>query len=159
MAGHALHLWQQFASCFENILLIRQGAPEEGVPRLGEVMQRLQDHGDSPLHCLIRSEYAQGLSLLGLEKLGLEVISETLHIAQSRNERWFIPELLRIKAQLLLRQGLPSLRPLVQDTLSEALALAQEQNASFWTSRIAADLARLQEPDRQVMELVCSAGN
>lgn len=150
MAGHDLPLWQQFSICFESILLIRQGAPEEAVPRLGEVLQRLQDHGDSPLHCLIRSEYAQGLAMLGLEQLGLEVISDTLHTAQSRNERWFLPELLRIKAQLLLGQGLPSLLPLVRSTLSEAHGEARKQGASFWTSRIAADLARLQEP-----ELVC----
>lgn len=154
MAGNDLHIWHQFTLCFENILLIRQGSPEDGVPRLGEALLQLHEQGDSPLYSLIRSEYAQGLALLGLDQLALEVISETLHIAQARSERWFVPELLRIKAQLLLRQDKPSLLPLVKATLSDAMSEARNQGADFWTARIAADQARLQPP-----ELVCAGGN
>jgi len=154
MAGNDLHIWHQFSLCFENILLIRQGSPEESVPRLGEALLQLHAQGDSPLYSLLRSEYAQGLALLGLEQLALEVISETLHIAQARGERWFVPELLRIKAQLLLKQDKPSLLPLANATLREAMNEARNQGADFWTARIAADQARLLP-----VELVCSGGN
>jgi predicted ATPase/DNA-binding winged helix-turn-helix (wHTH) protein len=154
MAGNDLHIWHQFTLCFENILLIRQGSPEEGVPRLGEALLQLHAQGDSPLYSLIRCEYAQGLALLGLEQLALEVISETLHIAQARGEHWFVPELLRIRAQLLLKQGKPSLLPLVNAALDDAMTEARNQGADFWTARIAADQARLQPP-----ELACSGGN
>jgi hypothetical protein len=143
VARHDLHIWRLFTRCFENILLIRGGAPEEGVPRLGEVLNQLHELGDSPLYSLIRCEYAQGLALLGLGQLGLEVLDETLFITAARQERWFRPELLRIKAQLMLKQDKTA--P-VHEMLQAALYEADTQGASFWTARIAADLARLAGP-------------
>jgi predicted ATPase/DNA-binding winged helix-turn-helix (wHTH) protein len=157
MEGHDLYLWRQFTRCFEHILLIRQGAAEEGVPLLGEVLEQLREQGDSPLHSLIHSEYAQGLVMLGLEHRGLEVIDETLHTARSREERWFIPELLRIKAQILLKHS-KSPMPLVHRVLQDAQHEAISQGAHFWSSRIAADLARLHAADSRAPDLVCSTG-
>jgi predicted ATPase len=139
LEGHDLYLWRQFSRCFEHILLIRQGASEDGVPRLGEVLEQLQDQGGSPLYSLLRSEYALGLAMLGLEHRSLAIIDETLQTARSREERWFIPELLRIKAQLLLKQG----SPLTHRVLQEAWNEAENQGAHFWSTRIAADLDRL----------------
>jgi hypothetical protein len=156
MAGNDLHIWHQFSLCFENILLIRQGMPEDGVPRLGEALLQLHEQGDSPLYSLIRCEYAQGLALLGLEQQALEVIGETLHIAQARNEYWFVPELLRIKAQLLCNLDKASLLPLINVTLCDAMNEAKKQGADFWAARIAADQARLQPPE--LVELA-SGGN
>lgn len=158
MEGHDLYLWRQFTHCFEHILLIRQGAYEDGVPRLGEVLEQLQDQGGSPLYSMIRSEYAQGLVMLGLEQRGLEVIDQTLQTARKREERWFIPELLRIKAQLLLKTAKPQL-PLVHRVLRDAQNEAENQGASFWSARIAADLARLQAADSRESDLACSGGN
>ncbi|WP_268800044.1 ATP-binding protein [Pseudomonas huanghezhanensis] len=158
MAGHELYLWRQFTRCFEYILLIRQGAYEDGVPRLGEVLEQLQDQGGSPLYSLIRSEYAQGLVMLGLEKRGLEIIDQTLQTARNREERWFVPELLRIKAQLLLKQGRAQL-PLAHRVLRDAQQEAHTQGASFWSARIAADLARLQAADSRESDLACSSGS
>ncbi|MGZ9706928.1 ATP-binding protein [Pseudomonas sp. GNP013] len=139
MEGHDFYLWRQFSRCFEHILLIRQGAPEDGVPRLGEVLAQLQDQGGSPLYSLLRSEYALGLGMLGLEHRGLEIIDETLQAARSREERWFVPELLRIKAQMLLKQDNPLSHRVLQDARNEA----ENQGAHFWSAQIASDLDRL----------------
>jgi hypothetical protein len=143
VARNDLHIWRLFTRCFEHILLIRDGAPEEGVPRLGEVLNQLHELGDSPIYSLVRSEYAQGLAMLGLSQLGVEVLDETLLITAARQEHWFRPELLRVKAQLLLGQGNPELLPQVQKILNEAMHEADTQGASFWTARISADMARL----------------
>lgn len=156
LLGNELHLWCQFARCFEHILLIRQGSPEDGVPRLGEELLQLQDQGDGPLYSLICSEYAQGLALLGLEQIGLQVLSETLQTAQTRQERWFLPELLRIKARLLCRRDQPCQLSLAHATLDQALAEAQAQGSSFWTSRITADIAQLAVSDLQAAGQTCS---
>lgn len=143
VARNDLHIWRLFTRCFEHILLIRDGAPEEGVPRLGEVLNQLHELGDSPIYSLVRSEYAQGLAMLGLSQLGVEVLDETLLITAARHEHWFRPELLRVKAQLLLGQGNPQLLLQVQKILNEAMHEADTQGASFWTARISADMARL----------------
>ncbi|MHC6226883.1 winged helix-turn-helix domain-containing protein [Pseudomonas sp. X10] len=142
-AHHDMPIWRLFTRCFESVLLIRGNAPEEGVCCLGEALNQLRALGDGPLYSLMRSEYAQGLALLGLEQLGLEVLDETLSITAAREERWFRPELLRIKAQLLIAQGSPSLRPLAHEILNEAMSEAEAQGARFWAGRIAASLSRL----------------
>lgn len=142
MDGHNLYLWRQLARCFEFILLIRQGDAEDGVPRLGEVLEQLEGQGGSPLYSLLRSEYSQGLAMLGLEQSGLHAIEQTLLTARRREDCWFIPGLLRVKAQILRLQGEASL-PLVHRTLQEALNEARDQGAHFWLQCIAEDFASL----------------
>ena len=81
------------------------------------------------------------------EHRSLEIVDETLQTVRSREERWFVPELLRIKAQLLLKQG----SPLTHRVLQEAWNEAENQGAHFWSTRIGADLDRLKTR-------ACSAG-
>lgn len=148
-----LHIWRQFRLCFESILLIRQGSPEEGVPQLGEALHHLQGQGYSQLYSLLRCEYALGVARLGLEKLALEVLEDTLQLAIGRHERWFVPQMLRIKAQLTLRQGNYGSLDQAKVLLREAWVDAQLAGAHFWRAQIAADLARLQEPKLRIASL------
>lgn len=153
MEGHDLYLWRQFAHCFEHILQIRQGAAEEALPHLGEVLEQLQDQGGSPLYSLMRCEYAKGLAMLGLAHRALEVIEQTLDTAIGRQERWLVPELLRTKAQLLAQDDtlIAQAHQVLQEAQSEAIA----QGASFWSIQLCADLNRLEEED----DLVCQPDN
>ncbi|MGY2374447.1 ATP-binding protein [Pseudomonas sp. SDO524_S393] len=151
--GQDLHIWQQFRRCFESILLIRQGSPEEGVPQLGDALHHLQGQGDSQLYSLLRCEYALGLARLGLEKLALEVLEDTLQLALGRHERWFVPQMLRIKAQLTLRQAQYGSVDKAKVLLRQAWVDAQLAGAHFWRAQIAADLARLQEPKLRIASL------
>lgn len=148
-----LPIWRQFRLCFENILLIREGSPETGVPQLGEALQHLQSQGDSQLYSLLRCEYALGLARLGLEKLALEVLEDTLQLAIGHHERWFVPQMLRIKAQLILRQGHYGSVDKAKVLLRQAWVDAQLAGAHFWRAQIAADLARLQEPKLRIAAL------
>ncbi|MGB3123051.1 MAG: winged helix-turn-helix domain-containing protein [Pseudomonas sp.] len=148
-----LHIWRQMRLCFESILLIRQGSPEEGVPQLGEALHHLQGQGDSQLYSLLRCEYALGLARLGVEKLALEVLEDTLQLAIGRHERWFVPQMLRIKAQLTLRQGHYGSVDKAKVLLRQAWVDAQLAGAHFWRAQIATDLARLQEPKLRIASL------
>lgn len=148
-----LHIWRQFRLCFESVLLIRQGSPEEGVPLLGEALHPLHGQGDSQLYSLLRCEYALGLARLGLEKLALEVLEDTLQLAIGRHERWFLPQVLRIKAQVILRQAHYGSVDQAKVLLRQAWVDAQLMGAHFWRAQIAADLARLQEPKMRIATL------
>lgn len=144
--GRELHLWRQLGRCFDSILTIRDGSPQAGVPQLGEALNQLRDQGHSPLYSLLRCEYAQGLALLGLEELGLEMLEETLTLVRSREELWYVPELLRVKALLLRRQSLPPRTECLQGLLAQASDHAHRHGLGFWVTRIAADAQRLDEP-------------
>lgn len=138
-----LPIWSLITRCFEYVLMIRDNHLEAGIPLLGEALIELRNGGGDPLYSLFRSEYAQGLAWIGLHQQGLDVIEDTLCTSAGHQEHWFHSELLRIKAQLLLRQGDPASRALVHELLQKAMCIAEQQGAGFWIARISADLARL----------------
>ncbi|WP_415756010.1 ATP-binding protein [Pseudomonas sp. LT1P18] len=142
-ARHDLPIWRQFTRCFESIVLIREGEPEAGLPQLGEAMHEMRALGGSPLYSFLRSEYAYGLAMLGLTLQALEVIEETIRVASSRKEQWFLPELLRIKAHLMLTDKSPAPLANVRAVLTLALAQAETQDAELWRCAINYDLLQL----------------
>lgn len=142
IARHDLPIWRQLTRCFESILLIRQDEPEVGLRRLRETMSEMGKQGASPFYSLLRCEAAQGLAMLDLTQQALETIDETMRVASARDERWFLPELLRIKGQLLLKDATPSSRKYANELLNQALFQAENQGAEFWRARIAFDLAQ-----------------
>jgi predicted ATPase len=56
---------------------------------------------------------------------------------------WYVPELLRIKAEVLLQQASIQSVAAAKDCLDQAGGMAREQGALFWELRIALSLARL----------------
>jgi predicted ATPase len=139
-ARHDLPLWRMFTRSFESILLIRQGDPETGLPRLGEAMHEMRAIGDSPIYSLLRSEYAAGLAMLGLTKQALDIIDDTIRVASSRKEQWFLAQLLRIKAHLMYSDQPPAPLSEVRSVLTLALAHAEHDDSEFWRSAIGLDL-------------------
>jgi predicted ATPase len=73
---------------------------------------------------------------------GLAVLDEALAIASASGERWFEPELNRLKAEALIAStaGDPAE---AEASLDRALIVAREQGAKFWELRAATTLAQL----------------
>ena len=74
---------------------------------------------------------------------GLAVIDETLQRIERNEERWYLPETLRIKGEILLLQGAPGAAAAAEDHLGQALDWARQQGALSWELRAATSLARL----------------
>ncbi|MCF5637487.1 transcriptional regulator, partial [Pseudomonas syringae] len=138
-----LHIWRQLTSCYESILAIREGDAATGVPLLGEALQQLRNHVETPLHAMLHTEYASGLAALRLEPLALEILDE-LHLGAVENQdRWYLPEIMRVKAQLMLDQPHSYALKDVRKMLTQALDIAREDGTHFWAWRVNADLNRL----------------
>jgi predicted ATPase len=72
----------------------------------------------------------------------LTLFEAALDAASTTGERWYEPELLRFKAEMLLIQ--PKQRATeAEQCLTAAVALAQQQEAKFWELRAATALAGL----------------
>jgi predicted ATPase len=56
---------------------------------------------------------------------------------------WYVPELLRIKGEVLLLQAPDRFDQAAEDCFIQAGEMAREQGALFWELRIALSLARL----------------
>ncbi|WP_046054822.1 winged helix-turn-helix domain-containing protein, partial [Pseudomonas fluorescens] len=104
-ARHDLPFWRLLTRSFESILLIREGDPEAGLPQLGEVIHQIRANGGSPLFSLLQREYAAGLSSVGLHERAGAIIDETIQIASAREEQWFMPQLLTLKAYLVCTES------------------------------------------------------
>ncbi len=119
-------------SCYESILLIREGNPAAGVPLLGEALQQLRNHVETPLCSMLHTEYVSGLAALRLEPLALETLDEIHTNAVEHHDRWYLPEIMRVKAQLMLSQ--PHIHALeeVRKMLTQALDIARQDGTHFW---------------------------
>ena len=89
-----------------------------------------------------KAELAAALSALGRVDDGLAEIDGAIRFAEETDYRWFVPELLRTKGEVLLQQGLHN-QALAEDCFRSATELAHTQGALFWELRAALSTARL----------------
>jgi predicted ATPase len=88
--------------------------------------------------------YALALAGTGQLDKANDAVSTAVAGAGGRDDgqQWYVPELLRIKAEILLRQSADHSTQ-ATDCLEEAAEMAREQGALTWELRIALSLARL----------------
>ncbi|MBL6076960.1 winged helix-turn-helix domain-containing protein [Belnapia sp. T18] len=139
---HSFSFWLGMARCLEAKLLIRRGEAARGTALLsaaigsfGAAQQSLHYSGFVP-------DLAEGLAATGDAAGAAAIIEEALKRAERSGVRWHIPELLRLKGELLLRS--PD-NPTVpgEACFEAAMTLAAQQGAPFWRLRAALSLARL----------------
>ncbi len=131
--------WTLWAECFKGTLLIQEGNPD-GPTHLRHAL-------DGMAKTTFQKQFAWFLGVLALGLLNQSQfeqaeseIQRALDISEQRKERWFEPELLRIKAEIGAAQGrLEEARALLQ----ESLALAHEQGALAWELRTAISMVKL----------------
>jgi predicted ATPase len=88
-------------------------------------------------------EMVEALGRVGASGQGLSSLEEAIARAEETEERWSLAELLRIKGELLLLQGLPGAAAPAEDHFRRALELARLQGALSWELRAATSLAQL----------------
>lgn len=155
---HSLGPYISVGNGFRAELLLRQGEPERGVRMLKDAIEEL-GRARYALHTTsFQIALAQGLGLLGRVDDALRVISEAALSVERNGDLSFMPELLRVKGNLIQRASPSSADAEV--CLKEALAMSQRQGALAWELRASVDLAELwlskdaQEMARSVLEAI-----
>jgi tetratricopeptide (TPR) repeat protein len=130
--------WITAGQVLRGKLLVDRGSFAEGLAVLRDAFETYRQTG-------WQLSYATGslaLALAGLGRLDEAYEAVTGAIAGADTQQWYIPELLRIEAEILLQQG--SERVLAAEScLDQAAVMAREQGAMFWELRIALSLCRL----------------
>ena len=85
---------------------------------------------------------AQGLAALGRSDEGSVLIDQSIQQVEVSGELFYLPELLRVKAGLLLSTTEPDPRG-AETCLNESLDLSRQQGARSWELRTATDFAKL----------------
>ena len=131
------------AKIMRGWVLVLRGEVGTGVRQAEAALETLKSFPSRRFHLPIR------IGIVGLTKAAagdidgaLALFTSALEAASTTGERWYEPELLRFKAEMLL--ALPKRRENeAEQCLEAAIALAQQQEARFWQLRAAVTLANL----------------
>jgi len=137
---HDWHFWHAFGSCFRGVLTVQRGDLAAGLHLLEEALRGLRsiDFGVHYLYFLC--EYASALGLAGRTDRGLDAVAQAIARSDRNDERWCIAEVLRVKGELLHRQGKFDS---ADDAFATARVWAERQGALSLSLRIATGAARL----------------
>src|SRR5258708_11358246 len=106
-AKHVLVFWHAWAHCLEGTLFIKRGDVETGLPLLRTALDELREAKLALPTTIFVSALAEGLAGAGHVTDGIASIDEALARSERDEERWYVPELPRVKGELVLREHAP----------------------------------------------------
>jgi predicted ATPase/DNA-binding winged helix-turn-helix (wHTH) protein len=156
-AGNRLDVWHAYGRGCRGVLLVKRGDLINGLPLLGAAVDDLRDAHFVQFQTAFIASLAEGLASAGEPSSGLAIIAEALTQIERTNERWSMPELLRIKGDILLAVG--ELHGRAEPLFIRSMDMARDQGALAWELRSAVSLARLkrdQGKSREGRKIVAS---
>jgi predicted ATPase len=137
--------WTTTGRLLEGKLMIERGEFATGLAALRGAFEICSRTGWRISYPEFRGALASAFA--GLFQLGeaLEAVNEGIASAgQGKSgQRWYVPELIRIKGEVLLQQEPSRFASAAEDCFHQAAEIAREQGALFWELRVALSVARL----------------
>jgi predicted ATPase len=134
--------WIAFGACYHGWALAQQGQAQEGIAQLNQGMMDYRATGAK----LALSHYlgllAEAYGTMEQPEAGLMALTEALTHVDTTGERWYTPELYRLKGELLLQQHSAN-QAEAETCFQHAITIAQNQQAKSFELRTATSLAKL----------------
>jgi predicted ATPase len=128
--------------------LVQQGQAQEGIEQLRQGLTAWQATGAETARSYFLALLADVHGTMRQPETGLAVVAEALTHADKTGERWYEPELHRLKGELLLQQALDH-QAEAESCFHHALDIARNQQAKSLELRAATSLARLWQQQRK----------
>jgi predicted ATPase/DNA-binding winged helix-turn-helix (wHTH) protein len=144
---HGLGVWRTYAIALHGRLLMPDGAPANGAERLRSALADLRD---TPFDIRFQLYLVWLTEVLpAAEDTGeaLTAIDEAIRRAERTEERWYMPELLRLRGDLLLRRGTSGAMAEANASFTQSLDWARSQGALSWELRTTMSVVRARRPD------------
>ena len=122
-------------------LAILRGNTKAGVRDLQALLERIHTVRHEVLTTEFNMALAEGLAAIGRSDESKPLIDESIRRVEGSGEMSYMPELLRIKAGLLLAAHEPDVRD-VEICFKKSLELSRRQGARAWELRTARDFAK-----------------
>jgi len=142
-AKNGLTLWQVRGRCLKGAVQIKQGEAVEGLRLIRAALAELRQTEFVLGFTEFAGALVEGFVGTGQVSQAVVAIDEALEHSERNEERWCLTELLRIKGELLLMEGLQHTAGTTEDLLLKALDWARRQGALSWELRAATTLARV----------------
>jgi class 3 adenylate cyclase/predicted ATPase len=134
--------WRAQGSIVRGWALALQGQAKEGIEQLQQSMQAFRAPGAEINQPYFLALLAEAHGMIGQPEGGLTALAEALTLVDTTGERWYEPELYRLKGELLLQQSTDNATE-AEACFHHALAIARHQQAKSLELRAATSLARL----------------
>ncbi len=145
---HGLRPFHAVGLCIRGSLAARGDNPEAGIAPLRSGLAEMQQASYLLFYPFFLTELAAAFATIGRFDQGLEEVDKALRFAVETDYRWFEPEILRVKAELLLQRS--SENPeLMEGLLRQSMAQASAQQAAYWELFAATSLAELLRSDHK----------
>ena len=144
-ASAAAPFWTMVGQFLCGKLLVERHQFAEGLAILREAFDTCNQTGWRLSYPEFMGSFALALAGLGRPDEAHEAVCKAIEAAGGRGdgEQWYVPELLRIKGEVLLRQSSNQAVQAAADCFAQAAELARQQGALFWELRAALSAARL----------------
>jgi predicted ATPase len=140
---NALEGWVARGRCFRGVLLVRRKEFKAGSSCLRDALHDLRAAGSMAEYPAFLSALARGLAAAGHVGRAKATIDEAIRRSEATEERWCVPELLRVNAETLLSID-PADRNAANEQFRLSLDWARRQGALSWELRTATSLFRMQ---------------
>ena len=140
--SHSLAPYLLLGRGFKGELAIRQGDASGGVESLRSCLEELHAAPYELLTTALNISLVQGLAVMGRFAEGVTLADETIRLGEANGGLCYMPELLRVKGNLLLSMPQPH-RDGAEKCLARSLKLSRRQGARAWELRTGVDLAAL----------------
>jgi predicted ATPase/DNA-binding winged helix-turn-helix (wHTH) protein len=142
-ARHSLPAWHASGRCFDGILRIKQGDVGGGLNALRTGLDELSETRFETRYLAFLAQLAEASSRVGEIASGRAAIDEALEQCHRNEELWYLPELLRLKGEILLREGASDAGTAAEAQFLQSLDWARRQQVLSWELRTATSLAKL----------------
>ena len=104
---HSLGVWRTYGLAVQGRINIEGDTASDGVARLRSALTDLREMPLDIRFQLYLVWLAEAFRKAGQAVAGLSAIDEALERAERTEERWYLPELWRLRGELLLQAGTP----------------------------------------------------
>jgi class 3 adenylate cyclase/predicted ATPase len=134
--------WMAYNAMLYGWTLAHQGRAQEGIEQINQGLSAYRATGAELMRSYFLALLAEVHSVIGQPEAGLAVLAEALTHVNTTGERWYEPELYRLKGALLLQQTSDN-ATVAETCFHHALEIARNQQARSLELRAATSLARL----------------
>jgi len=134
--------WMTVSAMLRGWALVHQGQAQEGMAQITQGLMTYRTAGSELARPYFLTLLAEAHKIQGEAAAGLTVLTEALALVDTTGERWYEPELYRLKGELLLQQHVDH-QAEAESCFHHALEIARHQQAKSFELRTATSLARL----------------
>ncbi|MCI0422923.1 MAG: hypothetical protein L0312_27480, partial [Acidobacteria bacterium] len=168
--AHGLVMHQAHALITRGWALVEQGLKAEGIEQMRQGLAAHEATGTEVMRPHFLACLAEALANTGQAEEGLRVLEQALSLVNRNGEKYYEPELYRLKGELLLMpstgrslsraadatptvvEAEPPLVAQAEGCFNQAIKIAQQQKAKSWELRAVISLARLYKKQNKQQE-------